>query len=76
MSQINKDKVSLAGFAGLASTETLNIYELGAVLKISPAQVRHRVKIGTLPMPLYDGKAEREWTKAMLTTAGITAVTP
>ena len=29
MSQINKDKVSLAGFAGLASTETLNIFELG-----------------------------------------------
>jgi len=76
MSQINKDKVSLAGFAGLASTETLNIFELGAVLKISPAQVKYRVKIGTLPMPLYDGRGEREWTKAMLTAAGITAVTP
>lgn len=76
MSQVNKDKVSAAGFAGLASTETVNIFELGTILKISPAQVKYRVKSGTLPMPLYDGRGEREWTKAMLTTAGITAVTP
>lgn len=76
MAQVNKDKVSAAGYAAAASTEVYNIYEVGTILKISPAQVRYRVRAGTLPQPLHTSKDQRQWTNAMLVAAGITAVVP
>lgn len=76
MSQINATKVSADVFAAADATETYNIYELAAILKTTAAGVRKLVVAGTVPQPLFAGRAARQWTKAMLTTAGITAVTP
>lgn len=76
MSQVNKDKVTAAAFAAAASTEVYNIFELAAILKVSANRVRRLVVEGTVPQPLHTARDQRQWTKAMLTTAGITAVTP
>ena len=72
---IQIDKTTAANFAAAAAAETYSIHELAVILKTSAAAIRQRVKAGTLPQPFYDGRAEREWTKAQLTAAGITAVT-
>ena len=71
---IQIDKTTAANFAAAAATETYNIHELAVILKTSASIIRQRIKAGTVPLPLYDGRAEREWTKAQLTAAGITAV--
>ena len=76
MSFVNKDKVSPAGFAALASTDLLNIYEVAAVLKKTTNDVEQRVTVGTLSAPLYGARGDKVWTKAMLTASGITDVSP
>lgn len=74
MSQIQADKVSPANFAAAAATEVYNIYEVAAILRVSANQVRQRIRLGTVPQPLHTSREARQWTKAMLTAAGITAV--
>jgi len=76
MSKSNKDKISSTGFVGMTSTDSVNIFEMATILKITPSAVRQRVAAGTLPQPRYDGRGERTWLKSDLTTAGITAVVP
>lgn len=76
MSHAQADKIAAASFASAASTEVYNVYEVAAILKTSVLAVRQRVRAGTLPQPLHTDRAARQWTKAMLTAAGVTAVAP
>ncbi|MEY8688437.1 MAG: hypothetical protein AB9M53_00975 [Leptothrix sp. (in: b-proteobacteria)] len=74
MSSANLSKIDAATFAAAPATEVYNIYEVAAILRVSANQVRQRVRLGTVPQPLHTVRDQRQWTKAMLTAAGITSV--